>query len=85
MAPLPLQRAVLLAPDALARAAAGRARLPEERWLLRQPRSVRASYLREVLDRRGRPRAEEAWMLRQPDPVRTSYLAEVVEAGEAAG
>jgi hypothetical protein len=83
VAPLRLQRAVLLGPAAVARAAAGRARLAEERWLLRQPRPVRASYVREVLDRPGRPRAQEAWMLRQPDPVRESYLAEVVEAEPA--
>jgi hypothetical protein len=76
-----VDRAVLLAPAAVARTAASRARRPEERWLLRQPRSVRASYVREVLDSRGRANAEEIWMLRQSKAVRESYIREVLDSG----
>ena len=45
-----LQRQVLLGPGAVCRAAAGRASRPEEAWILRQPRRVRASYVHEVLE-----------------------------------
>ncbi len=38
-----MNKAVLLSPTTVARAAARYARRPEERWLLRQPRDVRAS------------------------------------------
>jgi hypothetical protein len=44
---------VLLGPDVLSRAAAARTNLPEERWMLRQSKAVRASYVREVLDKGG--------------------------------
>lgn len=74
-----IERAVLLAPDRVARAAATRAPTPEERWMLRQPRAVRVSFVREVLVPDGNPNAEEIWMLRQPDAVRDSYVREVLE------
>lgn len=74
-----LQRAVLLAPDGVARAAAGRAVLAEERWILRQPRAVRQSYVREVLGVLDAERAQQIWMLRQPDSVRESYIRAVLE------
>ncbi len=74
-----LQRAVLLAPDRIARAAARRAELPEERWLLRQQRSVRLTFAREVLASVDEQRAREVWMLRQPDEVRESYIRAVLE------
>jgi hypothetical protein len=45
-----LQKRVLLGPAPLRRAAAARAKHPEEAWLLRQPRHVRESYVREVLE-----------------------------------
>jgi hypothetical protein len=45
-----LQKQVLLGPAPLRRAAAARAKRPEVAWLLRQPRHVRESYVREVLD-----------------------------------
>lgn len=70
---------LLLAPDSVARAAAARARRPEERWLLRQPRRVRESFAREVLRSSDRERAEQIWMLRQRDDVRASYVREVLE------
>lgn len=74
-----LDRAVLLSPAAVARAAARAAGAVEESWLLRQPRAVRASYVREVLDADD-PNAEEIWMLRQPRAVRESYITEVLSA-----
>jgi hypothetical protein len=77
------ERQVLLAPDAVARAAARMAREPEQRWMLRQPRAVRRSFCEEVL---GRPDAElrqQVWMLRQPDAVRESYVREVLLVDEA--
>jgi hypothetical protein len=73
--------ALLLGPDAVARAAAAGARRPEEVWLLRQPRAVRRSYAREVLSAGGGPTEEEIWMLRQPNAVRESYIREVLEPG----
>jgi hypothetical protein len=45
-----LQKLVLLAPAPVRRAAAARAKRPEEAWLLLQPRHVRESYIREVLE-----------------------------------
>ena len=72
-----IDRAVLMGPRAVARAAARYATEAEERWLLCQPREVRASYVRQVLDARD-PNAEEIWMLRQPEPVRESYIREVL-------
>ena len=78
-----MDKAVLLGPTALARAAALAARQPEERWLLRQPRQVRASYVKDVLEADGRPNAEEIWMLRRSKAVRESYIREVLDAGSA--
>ena len=71
---------MLLGPDVLSRAAASRAPLPEEQWMLRQAKSVRASYVRNVIDADGddEPLAE-IWMLRQSDEVRESYVREVLE------
>ena len=81
-----VDRAVLLGPVAITRAAAHWARGPEERWLLRQPRSVRASYVRNVLDAAGGAHADEIWMLRQPKAVRESYIREILhERNQARG
>jgi hypothetical protein len=64
----------------LSRAAAARVDKPEERWMLRQSRRVRESYVRAVLDAGGDADAlTEIWMLRQPDAVRESYVREVLE------
>jgi hypothetical protein len=73
-----IERAILLAPDAVARRAAPLAGDAEQRWMLRQSRAVRASYCHDALGR-GEI-AERAWMLRQPDDVRESYISEVLEA-----
>ena len=73
-------RAVLLGPDVLSRAAAGRVETDEEKWMLRQSKAVRASYVREVVDALGdEERLAEIWMLRQDDGVRESYILEVLE------
>lgn len=71
---------MLLGPDALCRAAAGRVDTPEEAWMLRQSRSVRESYVREVVDPPGDEQAlAEIWMLRQAEDVRESYVRDVLE------
>ena len=80
-----MDKAVLLGPAALARAAARAASKPEERWLLRQPRRVRASYVKKVLDAEDEPNAEEIWMLRQAKAVRESYIREVLRSDRARG
>ena len=73
-------RAVLLGPDVLARAAVSRVETIEERWMLRQPRRVRESYVRDVLDAPGDDALlGELWMLRQSDNVRESYCRTVLE------
>ncbi|MEA2479964.1 MAG: hypothetical protein QOJ07_1886 [Thermoleophilaceae bacterium] len=75
-----IARAVLLGPDVIARAAAGRVALAEEAWMLRQPRRVRESYVRHVLDAPGDDLAlAEIWMLRQDEAVRESYCRHVLE------
>ena len=75
-----LARQVLLAPGLIRKAAATQARTPEERWILAQPKEVRESYVREVLDGSGdEQRLQEIWMLRQSDPVRESYVREVLD------
>jgi hypothetical protein len=74
-----MARFVLRSPGFLRRAAASQAREPEERWMLQQPRAVRDSYVREVIDRGGDERLAEIWMLRQSDAVRESYIREVLE------
>jgi hypothetical protein len=76
---LMLEHAVLLSPDPVARAAALVANDPAERWMLSQPRSVRASFVQEAWE--GDDRAQMIWMLRQSDEVRESYVREVVRAG----
>ena len=74
-----LARSVLLAPNAVARAAAAATRNREQRWMLLQPREVRASYVQHVLNRDHQDLRQEIWMLRQPDVVRESYVRWVVE------
>jgi len=75
-----IERGVLLSPALVRRAATGRARTPEERWILGQSKAVRASYVREVFDAPGDPLVlQQIWMMRQPDAVRESYVREVLE------
>jgi hypothetical protein len=74
-----IARRVLLGPDFVARAAAGRAGRREEAWMLTQSRAVRHSYVREVVDRGGHPVHAQIWMLRQTQTVRESYVRRVLE------
>lgn len=73
---------MLLGPAPLRKAAALRAQLPVEAWMLRQPREVRRAYCAQVLDAPGDPDLlAEVWMLRQPKKVRESYIEEVLQPG----
>ena len=74
-----LERALLLSPRLVARAAAAIAQAPEERWMLCQSRDVRRSYVEHVVDRPEDENAQERWMLTQSDAVRTSYIREVLD------
>jgi hypothetical protein len=73
-------RSILLAPNAVAKAAALGTGKREARWMLAQPRSVRRSYVENVLDRPEDPNAQERWMLLQSDAVRHSYVRDVLDA-----
>ena len=74
------ERGVLLSPALVRRAATGRAKTPEERWILGQSKAVRESFVRQVLDAEGDPVVlQQIWMMRQPDAVRESYVREVLE------
>ena len=73
------ERQVLTAPDVVAKAAAGMAPDPEQRWMLRQPRAVRRSFAEEVFERPDEELRQQVWMLRQPDDVRESFVAHVLE------
>jgi hypothetical protein len=77
-----LTRGVILGPAPVRNAAVRRSGRREEAWLLSQPRPVRESFVREVLDRRHEPRVVQVWMLRQDDATRESYVREVLLAGE---
>jgi hypothetical protein len=72
-------RTVLCAPDAVTRTIAVAAIDREQRWMLRRPRSVRRSFVAEVIDRGGSAGAQQGWMLLQDDDVRASYVADVLE------
>ena len=48
--------------------------------MLRQPKAVRASYVREVLDTPGDEELlTQIWMLGQSEAVRASYVRDVLE------
>ncbi len=72
------ERLVLTAPNAIARAAGLMAALPEQRWILNQPREIRQSFADEVLGHADMELRQQIWMLRQPREVRESYIAEVL-------
>jgi hypothetical protein len=72
----PGARAVLLGPDLVARAIAGREKDAQRRWLLRRPRDVRRSFLEDVAEG---GEDERRWMLLQDQRTRDSYVAEVLE------
>lgn len=78
-----VERRILLAPDAVARAAAAAVSDRGSRWMLRQPRAVRRSYVAEVLDHHDdRELREQRWMLLQDDRVRRSYVSDALEGAE---
>jgi hypothetical protein len=66
----------------VARAAARVATLPEQRWILCQPRDVRRSYAEEVWGRPDEALQQQIWMLRQTKAVRESYIVDVLLAGD---
>ncbi len=70
----PGARAVLTGPDFVARGLAAADRDPERRWILRRPRAVRRSFVKDVIDQAG---DQERWMLLQDDETRYSYIDEV--------
>ncbi len=72
------ERRVLTSPGPVARAVARVATLPEQRWILLQPREVRLSYAEEVLGRPDEALHQQIWMLRQSKAVRESYIAGVL-------
>jgi hypothetical protein len=76
----PGARSLLCGPDTFARAVAAVESDPERRWLLRQPRAVRRSFVLEVIDAGGGPAQQQRWMLLQADGVRRSYVADVLDA-----
>jgi hypothetical protein len=77
-------RSILLAPAAIARAAALGVNGREERWMLAQPRHVRRSYVEQVLDGPDDPNAQMRWMLAQEDAVRLSYVEDVLAHDDSA-
>ena len=76
------ERRILTAPAPVARAAARMAALPEQRWILMQPREVRQSFADEVLGQPDEERKQQIWMLRQTKDVRESYIADVLLAAD---
>ena len=74
----PGARAVLRAPDAVARTLAVTAADREQRWLLCRPRAVRRSFVEHVIDGGGSVAAQRRWMLDQDDAVRESYVQQVL-------
>jgi hypothetical protein len=75
----PGARAILRAPEAVARAVAATESDPERRWLLRRRRAVRRSFVEQVVDRGAGVAEQRRWMLEQDDDVRSSYVSEVLE------
>jgi acetolactate synthase-1/2/3 large subunit len=78
--PSATERRVLTAPAPVARAAAKMATLPEQRWILCQPREVRRSFAEEVFGHPDEERRQQIWMLRQARDVRESYIQQVLLA-----
>ena len=70
----PGARAVLTAPDFVARGLSAAEQDPQRRWILRRPRAVRRDFVKTVIDRTG---DQERWMLLQDDETRLSYIEEV--------
>jgi hypothetical protein len=75
----PAERQVLLAPDVVAKAAARLAPLPEQRWMLTQPRALRRHFAEHVFGHPDMERRQEIWMLTQSDEIRESFIEHVLE------
>ena len=76
------ERQILLAPDAVARAAVGLAPDREARWMLRQPRSIRRSYVAEVFGREDEAVRQQVWMLHQSREIRDSFVEHVLRKAD---
>ena len=76
------EKQLLVAPDAVARAAAPMAQLPEQRWMLRQPRAVRRSFCEKVFGRPDEEVRQQIWMLHQPRETRLSFVRHVLEKAD---
>ena len=76
--PSEVERQMLLAPDAVARAAAAFAPDEEARWMLKQPRALRRSFCEEVFGREDEEFLQQVWMLRQDRFLRESFASEVL-------
>jgi hypothetical protein len=74
----PAERQILVAPDAIARAAASMAPDRESAWMLRQPRDLRRSFANEVFGRPDEDLRQQVWMLHQPREVRESFVEHVL-------
>ena len=72
------ERQLLLAPDVVARAAAPLAPDAQSRWMLRQSRDVRRSFVEEVHGRDDEDLLQQVWMLRQSRAVRSSFIEHVL-------
>jgi hypothetical protein len=72
------EKQLLVAPDAVARAAAPMAQLPEQRWMLRQPRDIRRSFCEEVFGRPDEEQRQQIWMLHQSRELRESFIEHVL-------
>jgi len=72
------ERQILLAPEAIARAAAAMAPDPESAWMLRQPRDLRRSFAEEVFGREDEALRQQVWMLHQPREIRRSFVEHVL-------
>jgi hypothetical protein len=82
--PTSLEKQVLTAPDPVARAAAGMAQLPEQRWMLRQSREVRLSFAQEVFGHADMEQRQQVWMLNQPREIRESFIQHVLSKDSTA-
>ena len=74
----PAERQILVAPDAIARAAASMAPDRESAWMLRQPRHLRRSFADEVFGRPDEDLRQQVWMLHQSLEVRESFVEHVL-------
>ena len=72
------QRRVISAPRPITLPLSRLTRDPEQRWMLSLPRSVRKSFLHDVIDGPPIAHLDEFWMIRQTPEVRMSYIRNVL-------